>query len=379
MNEKLKDITLTFFFTAGIALKTWAQIGNLDREVEIYKRLSNHLKRINFITYGGKQDKIHSKRIGTIKLLPIKWYKRQPLTITHLLLKSLPEIINTDILKTNQISGSEIPIWIKKHFGKKLIVRCGYLHSYCTRKRTKNQEETKKAIQLEAKAFSSADLGIVTAKWERDFVVKNYNIDPKKVKIIPNYVVTDVFKPHPNIEKEFDLIYIGRSDEGKNLRSLLEALHFLKKKNKNLSLILIGGGYRDNKLRELASQYKLNVTFKDNVPNFELPFFLNKSRVFALPSKYEGHPKSLIEAMGCGLPSIGCDVTGINEVIDHMKTGYLCGTDYKSIADALNLVAFNGSLQKKIGKNARDYVMSNYSLEKILKMEIEAIREVAGR
>jgi len=376
MIKKLKDTTLTLFFTGGITLKTWAQVGNLDREVEIYKRLTNHLKGVNFVTYGGKQDKIYANRIGAIKLLPINWYKRQPFTILHLLAKHHPEIKNTDILKTNQIHGSEIPIWIKKHFEKKLIVRCGYLHSYCTRKQTKDKKKIEKAIQLEAKAFASADLGIVTAKWQKDFVVKNYNIDPEKVKVIPNYVITEIFKPYSGLEKEFDLIYVGRSDEGKNLGSLLKALHFLKKKNKNLSLLLIGGSYRDKKLRKLAVQYDLDVIFRDNVPNFELPLFLNKSKIFILPSKYEGHPKTLIEAMGCGLPCIGCNVTGINEVIDHMETGYLCGTDYKSIVDALNLVAFDESLQKKMRKNARDYVLSNYSLDKIFKMEMEAIREV---
>jgi glycosyltransferase involved in cell wall biosynthesis len=374
-----KNKRLALFFTKKISLGTWAQVGNLDRETALYKKLSEYLKEVSFVTYGGKEDKKFSDKLDNIKLMPIKWHKRQTLTILELMLKYYPELRRTNILKTNQIQGAEIPIWLKKRFGKKLITRCGYLHSYCTEKRTKDKRKIEEAIQLEAKAFSSADLGIVTAKWQRDFVVENYNIDPEKVKIIPNYVLTDIFKPYSGFEKEFDLIYVGRSDEGKNLRSLLEALIFLKKKNKNLSLILIGGSYRDKNLRELAVQYKLNITFKDNVPNFKLPMFINRAKVFILPSKYEGHPKSLIEAMGCGLPCIGCDVTGINEVIDHMETGYLCGTNYKSIADALDVVVFDKPLQKELGKNAREYVLSNYSFDKIFKMEKEALREVAGR
>ena len=373
------NTSLALFFTKKTSLATWAQVGNLDRETALYKKLSERLKAVSFITYGGEKDKKFSDRLYNIKLMPVQWHKRQILTILELMLKYYPELRRTSILKTNQIQGAEIPIAIKKKFGKKLITRCGYLYSYCTKKKTKDKRKIEEAIQLEAKAFSSADLGIVTAKWQRDFVVENYNIDPEKVKIIPNYVLTDIFKPYSNFEKEFDLIYIGRSDEGKNLRSLLEALIFLKKKNKNLSLILIGGSYRDKFLRELAVQHKLNITFKDNVPNFKLPMFINKARVFILPSKYEGHPKSLIEAMGCGLPCIGCDVTGINEVIDHMETGYMCGADYKSIADALDAVAFDETLQKELGKNARDYVLSSYSFDRIFKMEMEALREVAEK
>jgi glycosyltransferase involved in cell wall biosynthesis len=308
-----------------------------------------------------------------------KWHKRKAITLLDLMLKYYPEIRHTTVLKTNQIYGSEIPVWFKEKLGKKLIIRCGYLHSYCTQKQTTDKKKIEEAAQIEKKAFSSADLGIVTAKWQRDVVVKNYNIDPKKVKIIPNYVITDIFKPYSNFDKKFDLIYIGRSDEGKNLRSLLEALHYLKKKNKNLSLMLIGGSYRDKNLRELALQYNIDVTFKDNIPNFRLPILLNKARIFVLPSRYEGHPKSLIEAMGCGLPCIGCNVTGVKDVVNHMENGFLCGTDYESIAEAINLVTFDKTLQKKMGKNARDYVLSNYSLDKILKMEIEALKQVVEK
>jgi len=379
MIKKMKDTTLTLFFTGGVTLKTWAQVGNLSREIALYEKLSERLKSVNFVTYGGEQDRIYSNRIGNIKLLPIKWHKRQFLTILELMLKYYPEIKRTNILKTNQILGSEIPIWAKKRFGKKLIIRCGYLHSYCTKRRTKDIRTIEKAVLLEKKAFSVADTIVVTAKWEKETIVNDYKTSPEKVKIIPNYVLTDIFKPYGEIEKKYDLIYIGRSDEGKNLNSLLEALIFLKKKSKNLSLILIGSSYRDRNLRELVVKHKLNITFKDNIPNFKLPMFINKAKVFILPSKYEGHPKSLIEAMSCGVPCIGCDVTGVNEVINHMETGYLCGTDYKSISDALEIIAFDESLQKKLGKNARDYVLSNYSFDKIFKMEIEALREVSGK
>jgi len=378
MTKKLEDTTLTLFFTGGVTLKTWAQVGNLDREVEIYKRLSNHLKRINFVAYGGKQDKIYSNRIGAIKLLPIKWYKRQPLTILHLLLKHHPEIRDTDIFKTNQIPGSEIPVWIKKHFGKKLITRCGYLYSYFVRKKATAKKEIENAVRLEKEAFTAADLGVVTSKWQKDIIIKDYNINREKIKVIPNYVLTDVFKPYLVSSKDFDLIYVGRSGEQKNLKNLFKALHCLKSKNKKVSLLMIGGSSRDRELRDITIQHNLDVTFKDNVPNFKLPLFLNRAKVFILPSNHEGHPKALIEAMSCGLPCIGCDVTGVNEVIDHMETGYLCNTNYESIAEAIDSVLFDELLHRHMGKNAREYVLSNYSLDKIFKMEMEALREVVG-
>jgi glycosyltransferase involved in cell wall biosynthesis len=246
---KLSDTNFVLFFTGGVSLKTWAEVGNLDRELEIYKRLSKKLKNVNMVTYGGKGDRVYAKDLGEINLLPTTWHNNPKLTILHLLLKYLPQIYKSDVLKTNQIPGSEIPIWIKKHFGKKLIVRCGYLHSYFIKNQSKDQKAINEAIQLEKKAFSCADMGIVTSSWQRDIVIEQYNVEPAKIKVIPNYVITDVLKPHPEIQKKYDLIFVGRSGSQKNISNLLEAIQHLKTKNKNISLIMIGGCCDNNEIR----------------------------------------------------------------------------------------------------------------------------------
>jgi glycosyltransferase involved in cell wall biosynthesis len=378
-NISLNDITLTLFFTGGVSLKTWIEVGNFEREIFLYEELSQCLKGVNLISYGGKKDKRFSDRLNNIKLMPVQWHKREINTVFELIMKYYPELRRTNVLKTNQIEGSEIPIWFKKRFGMKLITRCGYLHSYFVRESTTDERKIENAIKIERTAFTSADSGIVTSKWQKDIVVKNYNIDRKKIKVVPNYVITDIFKPNLVLPKDFDLIYVGRSNEQKNLKSLLEALYHLKRKNKKLSLLMIGGCSSDNNLRELTCQYDLDITFKDNVPNFKLPLFFNKSRIFILPSKYEGHPKALIEAMSCGLPCIGSDVMGIKEDIKHMENGYLCETNYESIAEAIDLVLSDEPLRIYMGKNARKYVLNNYSLDKILKKEVAVIREVIGK
>lgn len=380
MKDKiLEDTTLTLFFTGGVSLKTWAEVGNLDRELEIYKRLSKKLKEVNMVTYGGKRDRVYAKNLEEINLLSTAWHNNPKLTVLHLLLKYSPQIYRSDILKTNQIPGSEIPIWIKKHFDKKLIVRCGYLHSHFIKNQSNDQKAINDAIQLEKKAFSSADMGIVTSSWQRDIVIKQHNIEPAKIKVIPNYVVTDVFKPHHEIQKKYDLIFVGRAGNQKNIGNLLKAIHYLKTKNRSVSLLMVGGCCYDNEIKETVNHYALDVTFKGNVSNFDLPHVLNQAKVFILPSYYEGHPKTLLEAMSCGLPCIGSDVTGIREDIEHIKTGYLCKTDYESIANAMEIILSDESLQKTIGKNAREYILKKYSIDQILKMELDVIQEVIAK
>ena len=75
---KMQKSTLTLFFTGGVSLKTWVDVGNLDREIAIYEKLSHKMSEVNFLTYGGKEDKKYSDEIGNIDLLPTKWYCETP-------------------------------------------------------------------------------------------------------------------------------------------------------------------------------------------------------------------------------------------------------------------------------------------------------------
>jgi len=373
------NTVLTLFFTGGVSLRTWVEIGNLDREVAIYKRLAQNLGKVNFVTYGGNQDRMISDRLDTVKLLPAVWHRRDIYTVAHLMLKYFPKLQDTDVIKTNQIIGSEVPIWFKKILRKKLIVRCGYLHSFFMKKISQDEKVIEDAVQTEKRAFRSADAGIVTSQWQKDLVIEQYKIDPEKIKVIPNYVVTDVFRPDSKTQKKYDLIFVGRGDEQKNVDNLLRAIQYLKIKNKSKSLLMVGQCSRNSESKKLVEKNGLNVTFKNNVPNIDLPPLLNQSKVFILPSFFEGHPKVLLEAMSCGLPCIGTRVRGIEEDIEHMKTGYLCDTDYESIAHAIETVLSNESLQRTIGKNAREYILREYDIDTVSDMELDVISEVVSR
>lgn len=376
---KLSNVNLTLFFTANIGLKTWAEVGNLDREVAIYQRLNKHLRAVNFVTYDGCVETNYSERLGGIGFYPVLWSSYPLISILRLLYHHCKMLSDSDIIKTNQIMGSEIPIWVKKLFGKKLIIRCGYLHGRFAELQNgkKNIGEAKK---LERKAFEAADINVVPTVRDRDWVVSNYGISKDKLRIIPNYVDVEVFTPSENSKKiNYELVFVGRSGLQKNLLALLEALTILKTRNYHIRLLLIGGCASDQQLKDIAMAEQLKVTFLKNISNLELPKYLCQASAFILPSLYEGHPKILLEAMSCALPCIGTDVEGIKELINHKKTGYLCKTDAQNIANAIETVLSDKTLRKSMGENARKYMMENFAIEKILKMELDIIQEVMAK
>ncbi|PJF33523.1 MAG: hypothetical protein CUN57_01940, partial [Phototrophicales bacterium] len=146
-----------------------------------------------------------------------------------------------------------------------------------------------------------------------------------KVTIIPNYVDTNMFRPL-DVPKSFDLVFVGRVSQQKNLHSLLTAI-----RDSSYTLAIVGDGDLRELLQSEFSDLSAQVRWMGSISHSHLPGIINQGRVFILPSHYEGHPKSLIEAMACGVPVIGTEVRGIKQLLIHETTGYLCKTDANSI------------------------------------------------
>jgi len=374
----LSDTVLTLLFTSNVSLKNWAEVGNLERELEIYKRLGKHLKQVNFVTYGGHYDWSFAQQIKPINLLPIRWYGPGKKTARRLLLLYGHALLKTSVFKTNQIRGSGVAVWLKNLLHKKLVVRCGYLHSKFIEAETKDKQLIRAAHDLERRAFEEANIGIVTSESDRQWVIEKHKITPDKIRVIPNYVNTDIFQPMNGMHKRFDLVCVAKAHPQKNLGSLLDALSRLKQDKRMVRLLLIGGCSEDESLRKKAQEHRLDVTFKGNVTNYELPRYMSQAKVFVIPSYFEGHPKTLLEAMSCGMPCIGSNVEGIRENIKHRETGYLCKCDPEGIANAIKVVMDDEACQHSIGKKARQYIVENYSVEQILKLEQDVLTQVTS-
>ncbi len=373
--SNLKESRLVLFFTQGVSLMTWSNIGVLDREVSIYRSLRPHMHNITFVTYGNAGDLRYANRLEDIHVvcnrygLSQRWY-------TFLLPLLYPLFLRgPSIIKSNQLPGAEVALKVAKLIGMKFIARCGYLHSdFIERKHGAKSIEAKQARVLERKVFTDADRVVVTTPIMSKTVKEHYQLPEERVRVIPNYVQCDLFSPNQRDRcSTRQICFVGRLDEQKNLFALLKAI-----KGLDVELVIVGSGPLGERLQEEVSRSRLPVRFLGNVLHQRLPEILNSSALFILPSLYEGHPKVLLEAMACGVPVIGTDVPGIRELINHRETGYLCGTSSGEIREAIKEVLSNGDLRNSIGSNARSFVVENFALEQILEMELALLDELAG-
>lgn len=96
------------------------------------------------------------------------------------------------------------------------------------------------------------------------------------------------------------------------------------------------------------------------------------AHIAVLPSYREGLPKSLLEAAACGRPMVASDVPGCREVCRDGKTGLLVPVNsVEPLADALEKLALDAALRKKMGARARQIAEEEFSVEAVIVATIE--------
>lgn len=345
-----------------------------SREVALYQRLQNKGIRVTFITYGYHDTELYTERLQGIQICCNRW--RLPASLYEWLIPYLHgfTLSRADLIKTNQTNGADLALRAARRWHLPCIVRQGYLLSeFMEQQYGMDSAQAKQAKALESRVFPAADRIAVTTHAMRGSLANRFPDLMGRIRLIPNYVDTDQFWPSNDQDGVTSprLIYIGRlNSEQKNLPELLKAVHGLE-----MEFLIVGQGpLKDEVIRE--TEQNSRISYLGSIPNHELPRYLNQCTAFILPSLYEGHPKTLIEAMACGLPVIASDVPGINNLIQHGVTGYLCGTDSDSIRNAILTVMNDLELQKQLGQNAREYVQKHFSLDRIVEMEMSLYEEI---
>jgi glycosyltransferase involved in cell wall biosynthesis len=174
-------------------------------------------------------------------------------------------------------------------------------------------------------------------------------------------------------EKDTILLYVGSLKELKSPETLLEA--FLRLNNEfinknNVKLIFVGGGPLKKKLKEkaLASHLSDNISFTGNVPYDRVPNYYKISDVYIITSQFEGTPKTLLEAMYNGMPIIGSDVNGINNILEDEKHALLFQYNNPNLLKkCIERVQSDTNLAKKLSVNSQKLYDKKYKFQNTLK------------
>ena len=239
------------------------------------------------------------------------------------------------------IHGGEIPLLKKFKILQKPVIKCLNKSSYVIVNSNYSKNEFEKmGVQKEK---------IVLIYPTPNFV--KHISDSKHLQNFRKKIVPDDSKI---------ILFCGRLTERKGVEYLIKAISEIK--DKNIHLVIAGGGGQENNLKQLTSSLHLNdrVTFFGRATDSELGLLHDIGDVFVCPSiidsqgETEGLGLVIPEAMESKMPVIGTSVGGIPDIIKHEINGILVNEkDPISIARAIERIFSDNILREKIIKNSQ--------------------------
>ncbi|MFH1147131.1 MAG: glycosyltransferase family 4 protein [Pseudomonadota bacterium] len=157
---------------------------------------------------------------------------------------------------------------------------------------------------------------------------------------------------------EILVLYVGALRHVKGADILSEVACIVGRKDKSVRFLVIGPGNPS----EFGLSGLTNVTLAGRLPPTEVLALIPGCDIFVLPSRHEGRPNALLEAMAAGVPSVATRLPGVVEVLTG-KCGIIVDTENPAeMADAVCLLAKDPEKRRMMGRNARSRI-SELSLD----------------
>jgi glycosyltransferase involved in cell wall biosynthesis len=127
--------------------------------------------------------------------------------------------------------------------------------------------------------------------------------------------------------------------------------------------------------RNLSKQ----VTFSGWVGHPDLIEHYHRADIFVTATTWEGMPNTVIEAMACGLPVVGTQAPGMDQLVDEGKNGYLVPVkDAAALADRIRRLINNPYERRRMGRESRKIAERQFSWDFITKQYVEIYGRVIG-
>jgi N-acetyl-alpha-D-glucosaminyl L-malate synthase BshA len=201
----------------------------------------------------------------------------------------------------------------------------------------------------------------------------NYSCETE-IQVIPNFVDTNLFKPHENGEFRNAIAPHGEkllvhTSNFRTVKRVPDTIRVFEKVQKEIpsKLILVGDGPDRSECERICRQLELCDKVKFLGKQDGLVEILSSSDLFLIPSQSESFGLAALEAMACGLPVISSSVGGLPELVKHNETGFIAeiGDVDRMAKYALELLT-NEKKYKLFSENSRQRAVNKFDKSKVV-------------
>ena len=227
---------------------------------------------------------------------------------------------------------------------------------------------------------AAASVVVTVSEANRHFIINTFGVPAEKLRVIPNGVDTEQFRPVAAEVKRRKMnppphggdcvdapliVCVARHAKVKNLGLLLQAFALLRDREVSFRCVSVGDGVCRGELETLRRELGLVnvVEFVGAQEQGQVLAWWQRADLAVLTSDSEGMPVCLMEAAACAVPAVATAVGGIPELVVHGETGLLTPAgDARAFAQALQELIGDPTRAAAMGRAARDRVVAKYSL-----------------
>ena len=174
------------------------------------------------------------------------------------------------------------------------------------------------------------------------------------------------------------ILHVGRFDDAKNQRGVVQIFHRVLTTNPTVRLVLVGDGPARPMVSQLIETLELSPNVRWLGLRRDVPSLMSKSDVLLFPSYREGLPVVALEASAAGLPIVGSNIPGLDEAVRDGSTAFLHPVDdHVAMAASVRRLLEDQALAAEFSRNARRHSDESFSLraaaERLERLYMEAV------
>ena len=243
-----------------------------------------------------------------------------------------------------------------------------------------NTDRTPAQLAMQRAAYKCAHAVVTNSQATADRL-RNENVRPSKVAVIPNGLALDAFTAALPRAARRQVLVVANLRPEKGYDVLVDAAAIVLQRFPDARFHCVGEGPERSAIERRMAAGGVAHAFTLLGRQDDIPRRLAAADIFALPSRTESMPNSVLEAMAAGLPVVASAVGGVPEVIEDGRTGMLCPpSDPHALADRLCRLMVDADFSNRLGQSARQEVQAHYSFDRMVDaFDSLYVRELAAR